>query len=139
MKFKKSIIGLVVSIAITSGLATANANEYQKLDRNALLLESKGVVGSVPAKTNKSEPAPYIVQLNGGSGVNHAERIGELTSSNPGAVQANNSYNSVSPRMAAYTAAMKAKQEKVAQAISGIEIVHNFVHTFNGFSAVLAK
>jgi subtilisin family serine protease len=139
MKFKKSIIGLVVSIAITSGLATANANEYQKLDRNALLLESKGVVGSVPAKTNKSEPAPYIVQLNGGSGVNHAERIGELTSSNPGAVQANNSYNSVSPRMAAYTAAMKAKQEKVAQAISGIEIVHNFVHTFNGFSAVLTN
>lgn len=138
MKFRKSLIGAVISMAATNGFTSASANEYEVLD-SALLLQGQPVITPPSTTQKKSGSAPYIVQLKGESGVNHAERIGELTSSNPGSVQANNSYNSLTPLMAAYTAAMEARQDKVAGDIRGINIIHNYVHTFNGFAAVLTN
>lgn len=140
MKFKKSLLGTVVSMAVATNamsLEIETSSTYQAIDKSQLVANSLGVQ-SAPTSTKlskKNDIRAYIVQVKGETGITRASRIGELVSSNPGAVSAENNYNAKSPRMIAYTERMKSKQAQVAADFDGINIIHNYVHTFNGFAA----
>ena len=127
----------MISMVITSNVIAANTSKFEVQDRSTL--KNYPVLSQAVKSVKKSGINSYIVQLKGEAGVAHASSIGELVSSNPNSVVNNNGYDARTPIMAAYSAAMKAKQEKVASEIAGIEIIHNYIHTFNGFAAQLTN
>lgn len=136
MKFKKSLLGTVVSMAVATNamsLEIETSSTYQAIDKAELVANSLGVVGGPVTATNKSEKNVYIVRVNGETGINRASRIGELVSSNPGSLASNN-YNPHTPRMASYIARMQEKQAQIA-GIQDVDIIHHYYHTFNGFAA----
>lgn len=144
MKFKKSLLGTMITLAVTTNvMAIEVANQQQAIDRETLMAGSIGVETNAIGADNKSViqadsvKKAYIVQVKGETAITRAARIGELSSSNPRSVLANNGYNAKSERMLAYTKTMRAKQAKVAGDFEDIEIIHNYVHTFNGFAAKL--
>lgn len=138
MKYKKSLLGTMVSLAVASSAMAIDveiSSKFEALDRAALMADNVAVTSGPIATDKKSGKQAYIVQVKGRTGISRAERIGELVSSNPGSVRANNGYNATTPRMAAYTAKMKAKQTEIAGSFEDVDIIHNYVHTFNGFAA----
>lgn len=140
MKFKKSILGTLVSMAIsTNALAVVTDSKYTVIETNGLTGYPVLNSTTASASAKKKGTVPYIVQLKGDTGVNHASKIGELVSSNPNSVNANNKYDARSPRMAAYASFMKDKQKQIVSEIGNIEIIHSYVHTFNGFAANLTN
>ncbi|WP_102798244.1 S8 family serine peptidase [Bowmanella denitrificans] len=134
MTFKKSLLGSMISAALVS-LATGNALA-QEVDINPANLTSTSPHQHVQ-KRGGNQTASYIVQLKGKSGVAHALDLGELTPSNHLAAGKGNLYNAHSARMEAYTQAMKARQQAVAQGIGITDVLYNYTHTFNGFAAKL--
>lgn len=136
MKFKKSLLGTMITLAVTTNVMAIEVNNTKDaIGREALMAGSIGVESGPIVIDKKSGKQAYIVQVKGRTGISRAERIGELVSSNPGAVRANNGYDATTPRMASYTAKMKAKQTQIAGNFEGVDIIHNYVHTFNGFAA----
>ena len=129
---KQKTLFTSVSLACMSLSCMASASEYQ-VDVDVSKISVSGpapVAASVISNT-------YIVQLKGASGVSKASEIGELTPSNQLVARFGNNYNANTPAMTDYINAMKAQQEKVATEIGINELIYQYAHTFNGFSAKL--
>ncbi len=86
------------------------------------------------ASAVKKATSNYIVQLKGQTAIRKAADLGELLPSNQ-MVALGNRYKADSPAMQAYTETMQARQEAVATDIGNVNIIHSYVHTFNGFAA----
>jgi subtilisin family serine protease len=139
MKFKKSLLGTMITLAVTTNvMAIEVANNQNLVSRDLLVPNALGTNGGPIATNKKIDSKPYIVQLRGNSGITYAESIGELSKSNSGPL-AKNGYNASSRNMRIYTQRMKQRQARVASSFEGITILHNYVHTFNGFSARLTE
>jgi len=131
MHFKKSILGSLITLAITAGASsTVIANEI-----NGDISKFKSVGSEVSSKQNKA--TSYIVQLKGNTAIAQAQDIGELLPNNQLVAKTGNRYNAYTPAMKAYTQAMENKQKQVASSIESLEILHSFKHTYNGFTAKL--
>jgi hypothetical protein len=130
MQLKRSILGSLITLAVTSSFTTgAIANEIS-IDRSKLTS-----IGSSAQAKHKS--TNYIVQLKGQSAVAHAQELGELLPTNQLVANIGNRYNASTPAMQAYTKALENKQKQVAGSIGSVKILHSFKHTYNGFTAKL--
>lgn len=141
MKFKGAAIATVVSMSLT-GLATSAAMaqtlptgsyEINNINVNQLTEVSKSV------QSKKKSTGIYIVQLKSESGVAHQR---SLEGASPALAEvslrtAGNSYSAMSPAVQAHIAKMKIEQASVISELSGITVLHNYYHTFNGFAAAL--
>jgi hypothetical protein len=130
MQFRKSIIGSMVTLAVSAS-SGVYANEVAG---NTDLLKEVGPINVVKKGTSL-----YIIQMKAPPGVAQAQDIGELIPSNPGTGASGNDYNATTPAMLAYTNALQARQDEVANEIGSLNIIHSFKHTFNGFSAKLTE
>ncbi len=130
MHFKKSILGSLITLAITAtGTCTVVANEI-----TGDISKFKSVGTEV---SSKQKATSYIVQLKGNTAIAQAQDIGELLPTNQLVANTGNRYNAYTPAMKAYTKAMENKQKQVAGTIDSIEILHSFKHAYNGFTAKL--
>ncbi|MFT6268971.1 MAG: hypothetical protein ACJAVV_001789 [Alphaproteobacteria bacterium] len=93
------------------------------------------VADSVKAATKTS--GLYIIQMKGAPEIARASAIGELTPINQLVSTIGNNYNATMPKMRAYVKVMKMRQAAVASQIGVANVLHNYEHTFNGFSARL--
>lgn len=131
MKFKKSIISSIVSSVAVGCVLSAAAQSIPS--------DGMTFTAAADAPTVQKSTGLYIVQLKGAPAIAKATELGELTPSNPYAVkQGGNQYNGYSAAMKAYTEAMKKRQSEVANEIGQVDILHSYLHTFNGFSAKLS-
>lgn len=134
MKFKKSLIGTMVSMAVTTSVLSTGA------------VASNITAGTNASKftaaesftSSKKATGTYIIQLKGASGIAKASELGELLPSNQLVGLGKNNYNAESANISAYTARLKAKQAEMADNFGSVEILHSYVHTLNGFSARLS-
>lgn len=133
MKFKKSLLGNMISVAITSSVLATSAQAQEVTISDPSLLKAAGTFTS----TKKSTSGTYIVQMNAAPGISKAQELGELLPSNQLVGTGNNNYNPGTANMAAYTQALRERQAQVAQDAGSFEILHSYAHTFNGFSAKL--
>ncbi len=130
MQLKRSILGSLITLAVTASASTnVIANEIS-IDRSKL----KNTGSAVQAK---QKSANFIVQLKGQTAIAHAQELGELLPTNQLVANTGNRYNATTPAMAAYTKALENKQKQVAGTIGSINIIHSFKHTYNGFTAKL--
>lgn len=132
MHFKKSILGSLITLAITVGTsATVIANEV------AGDISKFKVTGS-EVNNKKQNLNGFIVQLKGKTAIAQAQDIGELLPTNQLVANTGNRYNAYTPAMVAYTKALERKQKEVAGSIDSVDILHSFKHTYNGFTAKLS-
>ncbi|MCW8090587.1 S8 family serine peptidase [Alteromonas sp. ASW11-130] len=131
--FKKSVVGTMVSLAVTASL-TAAASAQEVISNNPIIAKQAYSTSGVQKSSGL-----YIVQLKQPAGVEQAQALGELVPNNQLVAQVGNRYNAQSSRMKAYTKALSAKQNKVAKDLGNVKVLHNYVHSFNGFSAKLNK
>jgi len=130
MHFKKSILGSLITIAITAAASsTVVANEV-----TGDISKFKSVGNEV---SSKQKATSYIVQLKGNTAIAQAQDIGELLPTNQLVANTGNNYNAYTPAMKAYTKALENKQKQVAGSIGSINILHSFKHAYNGFTAKL--
>ncbi|SNY55126.1 PA domain-containing protein [Arsukibacterium tuosuense] len=131
MKTNKYLLGVALSAALASTYGYANASPYiVQVDADKLT-----ATNSAPAV---AASGMYIVELKGATAINMATQLGELIPSNQMVAVVGNNYNASSPKIKAYVAAVKAKQAAVAAEIGAVDVLHNYAHTFNGFSARLS-
>ncbi|WP_371194009.1 S8 family serine peptidase [Glaciecola sp. SC05] len=130
MKFNKYLVGIAVSTALASAYATASPYLVQ--------VDASELTATGPAPVVQAASGMYIVELKGSTAVNMAVELGEMVPSNQMVARAGNNYNADSPKIQAYVAAMKEKQLSVATEIGVVDVLHNYAHTFNGFSARLS-
>ncbi|MGY8900905.1 MAG: S8 family serine peptidase [Paraglaciecola sp.] len=130
MKFKRSILGSMISVAMAAPLVSAGEIN-QPVDMSTLT-EAKSSITAVKGS------GIYIVQLKGEPGISQAQATGELLPSNQLVAQGNR-YNAKSPRMQAYTNQLKARQTEISSSVGTMEVLHNYVHSFNGFSAKMTS
>ena len=126
MHFKKSIVGSLITLAITAGASTTVFSNEITGD----ISKFKSVGSEL---NSKQKTTGYIIQLKGNTAIAQAQDIGELLPSNQLVANTGNRYNAYTPAMKAYTQAMENKQKKVASSIDSLEILHSFKHTYNGF------
>lgn len=131
MTFKKKLLGTMISMAVTAGMSTA-ANAQQVFPQDLSKLSATGSSVNVKKGTGL-----YIVQMKGDPGIVYAEKIGELAPAKQLVASKGNQYAAESRRTHNYTTRLKAKQRSTAKAIGNVNIIHNYVHSFNGFSAKL--
>ncbi|WDE06585.1 S8 family serine peptidase [Thalassomonas viridans] len=131
MQFKKSILGSVITVALSASVSSVVSAQEINVDTSRLI-----EAGS-PVQNVQSQATSYIVQLKDQPAIAQSQEIGELLPSNQLVSTAGNQYNAMTPAMQAYTQALEAKQAEVAGEIGNIEIIHSFKHTFNGFTAKL--
>ena len=131
MKFKQSLLGSVVTASLAATISTSPVHAYEVTVDKSLFSSS----GTVQAKA--SATGTYIIQLKGKPGIARAEELGELVPSNQLVAVAGNNYNAQSAAMQAYTNQLRAKQDSIASDIGQVDILRNYVHAFNGFSAKL--
>lgn len=136
MKFKKSLLGSMVSLAMTTTVMSAGAIAQEITIGDTSLLKAATDVAA--QASSKKSGNLYIVQMKGAAGISHASDIGELTPSNQLVALGRNNYNANTPAMEAYTQTLRAKQQSIASEIGELEILHSYAHTFNGFSAKLS-
>ncbi|WP_395340708.1 S8 family serine peptidase [Ningiella sp. W23] len=129
MKLNKYLGGIALSSIALSCMASAS--EY------VVNVDKSQFTATGPAPVVAQQGNAYIVQLKGAPAIALASELGELKPSNQIAGQFGNQYNSNSPKIAAYVEAVKDMQESVASSVGASDIVYNYVHTFNGFSASL--
>ncbi|RDV24446.1 serine protease [Alteromonas aestuariivivens] len=131
MTFKKSLLGSVIAMAISSQMGPAAFAQQVVSTETTKLKPAKA-----PASVKKSS-AVYIVQLREEPGVTFAEKNGELIPSNQFVANRGNLYNSASSRIKSYTSSLRQKHQSLASTVGQNHLLHHYVHTFNGFSARL--
>ncbi len=131
--FKKSVVGTMVSLAVTASLASV-VSAQEVFPHNPAAIDKLKT-----AKPVKKGSGLYIVQMKQPAGVAQAESLGELAPSNQLVAQMGNRYNAQSSRMRAYTTALANRQAKLAKELGNVNVIHNYVHSFNGFSARLNR
>lgn len=136
MKFKKSLLGNMISMAITTSVF-ATVAQAQSIPSEGLGPIS--AAGSAPSITKTNSTGSYIVQLKAVPAISRAQELGELLPSNQLVAQANNNYNPDTPNMQAYNAVLKELQSQVADEIGVEDVLSSYTHTFNGFSARLTQ
>jgi subtilisin family serine protease len=129
MKFNKILTGMALSGAMISCVVAAPSNIIQ-VDKSKF-----SSAGPAPAAAQSHNL--YIVQMRGAPAIAKASEMGELVPNNPSAAKFGNKYDPTSPAISEYVNAVKANQQKVASDIGNINIIHNYSHTYNGFSARL--
>jgi hypothetical protein len=127
MMFKRSILVSMITLGMTSSLVTA-AEINIPVDMSKL-------TEAQSSTTATKGSGIYIVQLKGTPGIGRAESLGELLPSNQLVAKTGNRYNATSTKMQAYTNKLKAKQSEVIQSIGTVDVLHTYLHSFNGFSA----
>ncbi|WP_290611276.1 S8 family serine peptidase [Arsukibacterium sp. UBA3155] len=132
MKFKKYLLGIALTTALTSVYANADASPH------IIQVDASKLIATDSAPPALAASGMYIVELKGATAINMATKLGELIPSNQMVVNVGNNYNAKSPKIEAYVAAVKAKQASVAADIGAVKVLHNYAHTFNGFSARLS-
>lgn len=133
MTFKKHLLGSMVSMAVTAALVPG------ALAQQVTVPESATLTATGPAKASRSQTGVYIVQLKDKAGVTYAADIGELIPSNKVATGKGNQYNAKSNKLVNYTQKLKSRQQRIANSAGNVDVIHNYVHTFNGFSAKLSE
>ncbi|MGK0370592.1 MAG: subtilisin family serine protease, partial [Glaciecola sp.] len=129
MKINKYLSGIAASAIVVSCASAVSANAMQTNTSKFT------VADSVKAATKTS--GLYIIQMKGAPAIAKASAIGELTPSNQLVATIGNNYNATTPKMRAYVKVMKMRQAAVASQIGVANVLHNYAHTFNGFSARL--
>lgn len=129
MKFNKYLSGIAASAIVVSCATAVSANAMQANTSKFT------VADSVKAATKVN--GLYIVQMKGAPAIAKASAIGELTPSNQLVSTIGNNYDATTPKMRAYVRVMKKRQAAVASQIGVTNVLHNYAHTFNGFSARL--
>jgi subtilisin family serine protease len=132
MNFNKYLLGIALSTALASIYANANASPH------IIQVDASKLTATDPAPVVQAASGMYIVELKGATAINMATQFGELIPSNQMVARTRNNYNANSPKIEAYVAAVKAKQASVAADIGVVNVLHNYAHTFNGFSARLS-
>lgn len=133
MQFKRSILGGLITLAITAGTSTTVIANEVTGDISKFKANAKNV------NKKKQNVSGYIVQLKGKVAIAQAQDIGELLPTNQLVANTGNRYNAYTPAMIAYTEALEAKQKEVAGSIGSVDIIYSFTHTFNGFTAKLSE
>jgi subtilisin family serine protease len=131
MKINKYLSGIAASALVMSYVSSASANTIAQVNAGKLTL-------SDAAQQTKKISGLYIVQMKGASAIAKATEIGELIPSNQLVAIGGNNYNANTPTMQAYVATMKQRQAAVAQEIGVNNVIHNYTHAYNGFSARLS-
>ncbi len=131
MTFKKKLLGTVISMAVSAGMTSAvNAQQIAPQDLSKISLS--GASANV-----KRSSGLYIVQMKKEPGITYAEEIGELIPNQQLVASKGNQYAANSKQLRRYTNQLKRQQNNIASKAGGVKIIHNFVHSFNGFSAKL--
>ncbi len=131
--FRKSVVGTMVPLAVAASLTTT-------VSAQEIFPQNPSIINQLETgKAAKKSSGLYIVQLKQPAGVAQADAMGELVPSNQLVAQVGNRYNAHSSRMKAYTAALENKQVRLAKEVGNVNVIHNYVHSFNGFSAKLNK
>lgn len=130
MKCNKYLLGIAISTALAGAHVSASPYIIQ-VDASQL-----SSTGNTPVAQSAS--GLYIVELKDATAINMAIQLGELIPSNQIVAISGNNYNANSPKIKAYVAAIKAKQESVATETGVVEVLNRYAHTFNGFSARLS-
>ncbi|MBU2978979.1 S8 family serine peptidase [Alteromonas sp. C1M14] len=133
MTFKKKLLGTMVSMALSASLSTA-------VNAQQVFPENLGKFSTTATNVNvKKNSGLYIVQLKDAPGITYAEEIGELIPSKQMVTAHGNQYAADTRQVSQYVSELKRKQVSTAAAIGDIQIIHNYVHSFNGFSAKLTE
>lgn len=134
MTFKKHLLGTMVSLAVSASLAPAAIAGNQISVPNPGKLTQTG-----PVTKATKQSGVYIVQMKEAAGITYASEIGELVPTNQLVANKGNRYNAKSKKLQAYTERLKARQTEIANAGGAVKVLHNYVHTFNGFAAQMSK
>ncbi len=134
MTFKKHLLGTMVSMAVTAAMVPAALAGHQVTVVEPGKLKQVG-----PAQPARSKSGVYIVQLKDAAAITYAGEIGELVPNNQTVAVTGNRYNAKSSKIQAYTNKLKSRQQQIASASGTVDILHNYVHTFNGFAAAMSK
>lgn len=134
MRFKKHLLGTMVSMAVSASLVPAALAQQVTIPDAGKLSLAKGQQHTATKSTGI-----YIVQLKDKAAVTYAEDIGELVPSNKVATDNGNRYNAKSSAIVEYTNKLRSRQQAIANTAGNVDVLHNYVHTFNGFSAKLSK
>ena len=132
MKSNNYLLSVALSAALASTYALANASPH------ILQVDASQLSATDTAPAALAASGMYIVELKDATAINMATKLGELIPSNQMVINTGNNYNASSPKIKAYVAAVKAKQAAVATEVGVVEVLHNYAHTFNGFSARLS-
>lgn len=130
MTFKKKLLGTMISMAVTAGLSST-------VSAQQIFLQDVNVTEAGSSLNAKKGTGVYIIQMKNSPGIAYAEEIGELIPKNQTIATTGNQYAADSKRVRRYTNELKRQQRNTASAVGGINIIHNYVHSFNGFSAKL--
>ena len=131
MTFKKKLLGTVISMAVSAGMTTVvNAQQIAPQDLSKISL-------SEASANVKRSSGLYIVQMKKEPGITYAEEIGELIPHRQLVASKGNQYSAKSKKLRRYTNQLKRQQRSVASRSGSVKIIHNYVHSFNGFSAKL--
>lgn len=134
MTFKKHLLGTMVSMAVTASLMPA------AFASNQIAVSDPGKLKQVgPVQSPRTNSGVYIVQLKDASAITYAGEIGELVPNNQAVAIKGNRYNAGSSKIQAYTNKLKSRQQQIASASGTVKVLHNYVHTFNGFAAAMSK
>ncbi|MDO6475998.1 S8 family serine peptidase [Alteromonas sp. 1_MG-2023] len=131
MTFKKKLLGTMVSMAVTAGMTTTVT--AQQIPAQDL---TKFSVSGNQANVKKGSGV-YIIQMKQAPGITYAEEIGELIPNKQHVASRGNQYASDTKQIRNYTSKLKRNQRAAAAAVGNVKIIHNYVHSFNGFSAKL--
>ncbi len=132
MNIQKSAIASALSLAMTAAIGSVAHAQEITTGINDLV-----EVGSPSAAPSAVGTGVYIVQLRGDSAVDY-QLVGDTLPQSSQLVLGDNRYNSNDSATRAYTERLKARQDAMASDLGGITILHNYVHTFNGFAAQLS-
>ncbi|WP_018981427.1 S8 family serine peptidase [Salinimonas chungwhensis] len=132
MTFKKHLLGSMISMAVTAAMVPS------ALAQQVTVPDASKLTTTGPVKAARSQTGLYIVQLRDKAGVTYAADIGELVPSNKVAAGKGNQYNAKSQKLVDYTNKLKSRQQAIANSAGDVDVIHNYVHTFNGFSAKLS-
>jgi len=134
MTFRKHLLGTMVSMAVTASLVPAALAGQQISVPEPGKLNQSG-----PAKPARTQSGVYIVQLKDAAAITYAGEIGELIPANQAVADKGNRYNAKSNKVKQYTAKLKSRQQKIANTSGSVNVLHNYVHTFNGFAAKMSE
>jgi subtilisin family serine protease len=126
---KKAITLLICNALITSG---ALSEVYIDSQLSTLGTASQDIV-----QNDNAERHVYIVQLKGKAGIEKSVDLSIVTPSNSAKAIGKNSYNPTEASMQNYINAVKSKQAKIVSSVGDIEMLNSYIHSFNGFSALL--
>lgn len=127
MKFKKYLL----AVAVSGALGSANATDH------AVQVDASKFTATGSAPTISKSTGLYIVKMKGSSAISKAVSTGELVPDTSLTNKMGNQYNPASKTVIRHVNSIKDRQASVASTVGVSSLLHQYAHTFNGFSARL--